>query len=99
MAVLVSVLASGAREATDLSAVQLGPRPLYLIDQMDEGGLKTKFESCAGGPFSHTRFSIAHRGVPLQFPEHSRESYLAAAKMGAGMIECDVAVTADIELV
>ena len=29
-------------------------------------------------------FSIGHRGAPLQFPEHTRESYVAAAQMGAG---------------
>ncbi|WVM94349.1 glycerophosphodiester phosphodiesterase family protein [Halopseudomonas pachastrellae] len=31
-----------------------------------------------------SRFSIGHRGAPLQFPEHTRESYVAAARMGAG---------------
>ncbi|MFA9204619.1 MAG: glycerophosphodiester phosphodiesterase family protein, partial [Flavobacteriales bacterium] len=36
---------------------------------------------------------------PLQFPEHTRESYVAAAKMGAGIVECDVAFTKDRELV
>lgn len=66
---------------------------------MEDGALKTKLQSCAEGPFSRTEFSIAHRGAPLQFPEHSRESYLAAARMGAGMIECDVTFTADLELV
>ena len=31
--------------------------------------------------FSATGFSIGHRGAPLQFPEHTRESYEAAARM------------------
>ena len=44
-------------------------------------------------------FSIGHRGAPLQFPEHTRESYLAAAKMGAGILECDVTFTKDRQLV
>jgi glycerophosphoryl diester phosphodiesterase len=35
----------------------------------------------------------------LQIPEHTRESYLAAARMGAGIIECDVTFTKDRELV
>jgi glycerophosphoryl diester phosphodiesterase len=33
------------------------------------------------------------------FPEHTRESYEAAAKMGAGVLECDVTFTKDKELV
>ena len=36
---------------------------------------------------------------PLQFPEHTKESYEAAARMGAGIIECDVTFTSDEELV
>jgi glycerophosphoryl diester phosphodiesterase len=35
----------------------------------------------------------------LQFPEHTRESYEAAARMGAGIVECDVTFTKDKELV
>ena len=44
-------------------------------------------------------FSIGHRGATMQFPEHTLESYEAAAWMGAGIIECDVTFTADRELV
>ena len=33
------------------------------------------------------------------FPEHSKEAYLAAARMGAGIIECDVTFTKDRQLV
>lgn len=29
----------------------------------------------------------------MQFPEHTEESYIAAMEMGAGIVECDVAVT------
>jgi glycerophosphoryl diester phosphodiesterase len=46
-----------------------------------------------------TPFSIGHRGAPLEFPEHTVESYLAAARMGAGRVECDVTFTKDRELV
>ena len=46
-----------------------------------------------------TDFSIAHRGAPLGYPEHSREGYIAAAEQGAGVIECDVTFTKDLELV
>lgn len=80
-------------------SVQLGPRPFYLIDDMEEGKLKTKLKSCVKGPFKKTDFSIGHRGAPMQFPEHTKESYVAAARMGAGILECDVTFTKDKELV
>lgn len=80
-------------------SVQLGPRPFFLKNDMDEGRLKRKLESCSNGPFKKTDFSIGHRGAGLQFPEHTRESYLGAAKMGAGIIECDVTFTKDRALV
>ncbi|MDT8364171.1 MAG: glycerophosphodiester phosphodiesterase family protein [Nitrosomonas sp.] len=79
--------------------VELGPRPFFLIDDMDESPLKTKLLSCSEGPFKASNFSIGHRGAALQFPEHTRESYLAAARMGAGILECDVTFTHDRELV
>jgi glycerophosphoryl diester phosphodiesterase len=81
------------------SQVQLGPRPLYLVDDMDAGWLKEKLRSCEHGPFYRTDFSIGHRGAPLQFPEHTRQSYIAAARMGAGILECDVTFTRDRHLV
>lgn len=81
------------------SAVQLGPRPFFLVDSMDEGELKEQLKSCENGPFTKRKFSIGHRGAPMQFPEHTRESYIAAAKMGAGILECDVTFTKDRELV
>ncbi|MGS4884428.1 glycerophosphodiester phosphodiesterase family protein [Roseibium sp. MB-4] len=79
--------------------IELGPRPYYLIDQMAEGPLKEKLEACIGQPLRKTDFSIGHRGAPLQFPEHTTESYKAAALMGAGILECDVTFTKDKELV
>ena len=80
-------------------AVQLGPRPFFLVQDMDQSPLKDKLESCEKGPFKRTDFSIGHRGAPLQFPEHTLESYEAAARMGAGIVECDVTFTQDKELV
>jgi glycerophosphoryl diester phosphodiesterase len=79
--------------------VQLGPRPFFLVKGMDEGPLKRKLLSCQNGPFRRTGFSIAHRGAPLQFPEHTKEAYEAGARMGAGIVECDVTFTKDGELV
>jgi glycerophosphoryl diester phosphodiesterase len=60
---------------------QIGPRPFYLVDKMKDGPLKTQLAQCTG-PFRKTDFSIGHRGAALMFPEHSRESYIAAARMG-----------------
>jgi len=79
--------------------VNLGPRPLFLVDQMDDGPLKDKLKSCMAGPFEKSDWSIGHRGAPLQFPEHTVESYVAGARMGAGILECDVTFTKDKELV
>ena len=79
--------------------VQLGPRPFFLVDDMDEGELKTTLQRCAKGPFKKSDFSIGHRGAALQFPEHTKESYMAAARMGAGIVECDVTFTKDRVLV
>ncbi|VVT15774.1 glycerophosphodiester phosphodiesterase family protein [Rhizobium sp. EC-SD404] len=77
----------------------LGPRPFYLVGDLEDGDLKSALQACEAGPFYRSEFSIGHRGAPLQFPEHTRESYVAAARMGAGILECDVAFTKDRELV
>lgn len=86
-------------ESHGVISVQLGPRPFYLVDNMDDGELKDKLQSCKAGPFMKSDFSIGHRGAPLQFPEHTAESNIAAAHMGAGILECDVTFTKDKELV
>jgi glycerophosphoryl diester phosphodiesterase len=80
-------------------SVQLGPRPFFLVDDMQNGRLKRQLSSCSEGPFEKTDFSIGHRGAALQFPEHTREAYQAGARMGAGVLECDVTFTKDLELV
>ncbi|NDJ59509.1 MAG: glycerophosphodiester phosphodiesterase [Chloroflexi bacterium] len=79
--------------------VQLGPRPFYLANDVDDEELREQLLACADGPFSVSQFSIGHRGAPMQFPEHTVESYVAAAQMGAGILECDVTFTQDRELV
>lgn len=76
-----------------------GPRPAFLVDHMDEGPLKRKLQSCLNQAPRPSDFSIGHRGAGLQFPEHTKESYTAAARMGAGIIECDVTFTKDRQLV
>ncbi|HET8800519.1 MAG TPA: glycerophosphodiester phosphodiesterase family protein [Marinobacter sp.] len=85
----------GSRKA----AVQIGPRPFWLVADMDEGPLKERLQSCNARHLKRSEFSIGHRGAPMQFPEHTLESYVAAARMGAGIVECDVAFTKDRELV
>ena len=83
------------------SPVQLGPRPFFLVDDMQDGALKRDLQRCAATRplYRPSQFSIGHRGAPMQFPEHTRESYVAAARMGAGVLECDVAFTRDKQLV
>ena len=88
-----------SNQANNIESVQVGVRPYFLVADMDEGPLKQKLQSCGETTFKKTDFSIGHRGAPLQFPEHTRESYLAAARMGAGIVECDVTFTKDKELV
>ena len=88
-----------AASPADLPHAQVGPRPFFLLDAMPDGELKTALEQCGQGPFFRSEFSIGHRGAPMQFPEHTRESYVAADRMGAGIQECDVTFTADKELV
>lgn len=82
-----------------VAGVSYGPRPFYLIDKMEEGALKQKLSACMGQAAEQTKFSIGHRGAPLMFPEHTVEANKAAARMGAGLLECDVTFTADKALV
>ena len=80
--------------------VSLGPRPFYIIDNMTDSPLKTKLQSCENGPFKITDFSIGHRGgATLQIPEESVENAMAGARFGAGILECDTALTSDKGLV
>lgn len=74
----------GHRAKNESILVELGPRPYYLVDDMEDSPLKEKLDSCKNQPKSTSSFSISHRGAPLEFPEHSRSGYHAAARMGAG---------------
>lgn len=98
-ALFLACAATGAQAQETATSVQLGPRPFHLVRDMDEGPLKERLLACRNGPFEKTAWSIGHRGAPLQFPEHTRESYVAAAGMGAGIMECDVTFTRDRALV
>ena len=69
------------------SHVQLGQRPFFLVDDMTDSPLKRELQQCARrGHFTARDFSIGHRGAAMQFPEHTMESYVAAARMGAVML-------------
>ena len=70
------------------------------MDDLADGPLKSKLQACSRrGEFRPSEFSIGHRGAAMQFPEHTKESYEAAARMGAGIVECDVTFTKDKQLV
>lgn len=99
LALAVSLAPTVSHAAAHADVITVGPRPYALIDRMEDGVLKDKLLSCAAGPFARTDFSIGHRGAAMQFPEHTAQSYKAAARMGAGIVECDVTFTKDKELV
>jgi glycerophosphoryl diester phosphodiesterase len=80
-------------------SIQVGVRPAFLVAGMQDSELKRRLQSCQDDLVRRTKFSIAHRGAPLQFPEHTKESYDAGARMGAGIVECDVTFTKDGRLV
>ena len=96
---LLTALGATAEQQGPIQNIQLGPRPFFLVSQMQDSPLKRKLQSCTNGPFKKSDFSIGHRGAALMFPEHTVESYEAAARMGAGVMECDVTFTKDKELV
>lgn len=87
--------------SAEVTNIQLGTRPYFLIDDISPQyqELKDKLAACSENIPQKSDFSIGHRGAPLQYPEHTKESYMAAIRMGAGVLECDVAFTKDKELV
>ena len=90
------------REYAQPETAALGPRPAWLVNNMPPSPLKNTLATCLDdASFVPTPqdFSIGHRGACMQFPEHTAESYKAAIELGAGIVECDVAVTKDGELV
>lgn len=99
IALTTAALAATPAIAQTLDRVEYGPRPFYLIDRMEDGELKQKLQSCQNQEAAMSSFSIGYRGAPMQFPEHTVESNRAAALMGAGILECDVTFTKDLELV
>jgi len=80
-------------------ALDLGSRPTELVKLITDDTLRATLEACATNTPQKSEFSIGHRGAPLGYPEHTREGYIEAAKMGAGLLECDVTFTSDKTLV
>ena len=95
---ILAALAATA-QAEQQQPLTYGVRPFFLIDNLEDGALKQELLACAQQTPQKTEFSIGHRGASLMFPEHTRDSYLAGAREGAGILECDVAFTKDKELV
>jgi glycerophosphoryl diester phosphodiesterase len=86
-------------QASDIVAPKPDARPVALVAGLAPGALKTMLAACVDDPVRRNTFTLGHRGAPLRYPEHTRESYLAAAAQGAGVIECDVTFTRDKQLV
>ena len=84
--------------------VSIGPRPYFLIDQLDGEAypkLKQTLEQCARTikTFQTSDFVLGHRGAALEFPEHSDRGHNAASRLGAGIVECDINLTKDRQLI
>jgi glycerophosphoryl diester phosphodiesterase len=75
-------------------------RITWLVERLTDAPLRARLSACLDGqPTVASAFSIGHRGASLHYPEHTRESYLEAARQGAGIIECDVTFTRDGTLI
>ena len=57
-----------AMDAVKEFRVQVGPRPYYIIDEMESSKLKRKLERCSEISFYGTGFSIGHRGGTIERP-------------------------------
>ncbi len=86
--------AGACRQGPQAAERPARPTAVLSVQDMDPSDLKTRLEACAEGKggkgrfsdhkqeFEPTDFSIGHRGAGLQFPEHTEESYEAAAAHG-----------------
>lgn len=96
--VISALIVTGAIPAM-AEKVEIGVRPAYLVHEMRDSPLKEKLSACLEQEMKPTDWSIGHRGAQLQFPEHTVEANLMAARQGAGILECDVTFTKDKQLV
>jgi hypothetical protein len=86
VAVMIALSAAGLTAYAAQSTVQLGPRPFYLVDQLQEGELKNKLEACVADmkSYRHHDFSIGHRGAALQFMDASDPNATAVEALVRG---------------
>jgi len=96
---LSSLLAFIPMATSAADAINVGDRPAKLIAGLPDGELRSTLTACASNEATRSDFSISHRGAPFQYPEHTREGYIAAVNSGAGIVECDVTFTSDQALV
>ena len=99
LAALLTALPVSGFDDNGAIPISYGERPFFLIEKLEDGPLKEQLLACSNQTPQRSEFSIGHRGAPLLFPEHTVQSNLAAARQGAGILECDVTFTADKELV
>ena len=85
------------------TVVSIGPRPYFLINEMDDSNpeLKSTLQKCAKDitTFRRSNFVLGHRGAALQFPEHTDRGHDASLRMGAAVVECDINLTKDKQLI
>ena len=86
---IIYLFVAGTLQASVSKAELADPtkRALQLSETLPNEALRERLQSCASGDFFPTVFSIAHRGAPLGYPEHSREGYIAAAEQGAAAVQ------------
>lgn len=60
--------------------------------------MRDQISNCPS-PFKRSDRAIGHRGAALVAPEETIASWQIGAESGAGYLECDVAVTGDLDLV
>ena len=59
---LVSASPCGIGGVSPIKRIDLGPRPFFLVDDMDDGPLKRKLNSCKDKEMKTSDFSLGHRG-------------------------------------
>ena len=69
------------------TSISGSPELRRKINLVNDSTLRETLTYCSNKSLRPTKFSIGHRGASLKYAEHTKESYIAAAKMGAGMIE------------
>ncbi len=94
-----ALISCSEQSESQVSDIELGERPMMLANLLEDSALRNQLTQCDLAELSPSKLSIGHRGAPFQFAEHTRESYIAAANQGAGILECDVTFTKDKELV